>query len=204
MEPRRSLRPMTSSWRAGSIEHQCASAAHPVRLTVAGGDQPVRRRSGCLGPAGSRGSGRGGHRGVVPMGRTQQPLQMATLAPNKYWSPPTDLSLPGEDASDPQVAMGARGAAVVVWRGWDGAHYRVQASSRGETGSGRRRTVFRRPARMHGIHRWRWGRMAWQSWLGADRTEPVTKCRRAPASRTDRGRRRSCSRWLAATHGIRG
>ena len=61
-------------------------------------------------------------------------VQVATLAPNEYWSPPADLSLPGEDASDPQVAMGARGTAVVVWRRWDGAHYRVQASSRGENG----------------------------------------------------------------------
>jgi len=61
-------------------------------------------------------------------------VQVATLAPDEYWSPPTDLSLPGEDASDPQVAMGDRGTAVVVWRRWDGTHYRVQASSRGENG----------------------------------------------------------------------
>ena len=61
-------------------------------------------------------------------------VQVATLAPNEHWSPPTDLSLPGEDASDPQVAMGARGTAVVVWRVWDGAHYRLQASSWGENG----------------------------------------------------------------------
>jgi hypothetical protein len=61
-------------------------------------------------------------------------VQVATLAPNEHWSPPRDLSLPGEDASDPEVAMGDRGTAVVVWRGWDGAHYRVQASSRGENG----------------------------------------------------------------------
>jgi hypothetical protein len=62
-------------------------------------------------------------------------VQVATLAPNEYWSPPRDLSLPGEDASDPEVAMGDRSTAVVVWRGWDGAHYRVQASSRGENGT---------------------------------------------------------------------
>jgi hypothetical protein len=61
-------------------------------------------------------------------------VQVATLAPNEHWSPPRDLSLPGKDAFDPQVAMGARGTAVVVWREWDGAHYRVQASSRGENG----------------------------------------------------------------------
>lgn len=61
-------------------------------------------------------------------------VQVATRAPNEYWSPPTDLSLPGDDASDPQVAMGARGTAVVVWRRWDGARFRVQASSRGENG----------------------------------------------------------------------
>lgn len=61
-------------------------------------------------------------------------VQVATLAPNEYWSPPTDLSPPGADASDPQVAMGDRGTAVVVWRGWDGTNYRVQSSSRGENG----------------------------------------------------------------------
>jgi hypothetical protein len=61
-------------------------------------------------------------------------VQVATVAPNEYWSSPTDLSPPGEDASDPQVAMGDRGTAVVVWRGWDGSHYRVQAISRGENG----------------------------------------------------------------------
>jgi hypothetical protein len=61
-------------------------------------------------------------------------VQKATLAPNEHWSPPSDLSLPGEDASDPQVAMGDRGTAVVVWRRWDGAHHRVQASSRGQNG----------------------------------------------------------------------
>ena len=62
-------------------------------------------------------------------------VQVATLSTNEYWSQPRDLSLPGEDASDPQVAMGARGTAVVVWRAWDGTHYRVQASSRGENGN---------------------------------------------------------------------
>ncbi len=61
-------------------------------------------------------------------------VQVATVSPKEYWSPPSDLSLPNEDASDPQVAMGDRGTAVVVWRRWDGAHYRVQASSRGENG----------------------------------------------------------------------
>jgi hypothetical protein len=61
-------------------------------------------------------------------------VQVATLAPNEYWSPPMDLSPLGEDASDPQVAMGDRGTAVVVWRRWDGTNYRVEASSRGENG----------------------------------------------------------------------
>ena len=73
-------------------------------------------------------------------------VQVATLAPNEYWSPPTDLSLPGEDASDPQVAMGARGTAVVVWRGWDGSHYRVQASSRGENGKWSTPTSLSKPS----------------------------------------------------------
>ena len=62
-------------------------------------------------------------------------VQAATLAPDEDWSPPRDLSLPGEDASNPEVAMGDRGTAVVVWREWDGAHYRVRASSRGNNGN---------------------------------------------------------------------
>ena len=61
-------------------------------------------------------------------------VQVTTMAPNENWSQPRDLSLPGEDASDPQVAMGERGTAVVVWRDWDGANFRVQSSSRGENG----------------------------------------------------------------------
>jgi hypothetical protein len=61
-------------------------------------------------------------------------VQVATLAPNEHWSPPTDLSSLGEDALDPQVAMGDRGTAVVVWRRWDGTNYRLQSSSRGENG----------------------------------------------------------------------
>ena len=61
-------------------------------------------------------------------------VQVATQKRDEYWSPPIDLSLPGVDASDPDVAMGDRGTAVVVWRHWDGTHYRVQASNRGENG----------------------------------------------------------------------
>ena len=45
-------------------------------------------------------------------------VQATTRATNGSWSAPVTLSKPGEDAWDPQVAMGAHGTAVVVWRRW--------------------------------------------------------------------------------------
>jgi hypothetical protein len=45
------------------------------------------------------------------------------------------LSDPGQDAFEPQVAVDADGDAVVVWRRFDGANWRVQARRRSATGA---------------------------------------------------------------------
>lgn len=46
------------------------------------------------------------------------------------WTSPVMLSAAGENARDAQVAVDARGDAVVVWDRFDGAHWRVQATRR--------------------------------------------------------------------------
>ena len=57
-------------------------------------------------------------------------VQATTRAANRTWSSPVALSRSGEDAWDPQVATGANGRSVVVWRRWSGSGYQVQASTR--------------------------------------------------------------------------
>ncbi|MFT3863727.1 MAG: hypothetical protein QM729_05585 [Solirubrobacterales bacterium] len=47
-----------------------------------------------------------------------------------HWSRPVDLSVPGENAVAPRVAIDPAGEAVAVWRRFDGAHGIVQAASR--------------------------------------------------------------------------
>ncbi len=46
------------------------------------------------------------------------------------WQPPTDLSVPGADAEEAQVAIGPEGEAVAVWEREEGGHDEVQASVR--------------------------------------------------------------------------
>ncbi len=41
-----------------------------------------------------------------------------------------NLSITGEDASQPQVAVGVDGATTVVWTGWDGLNYIVRRNTR--------------------------------------------------------------------------
>jgi hypothetical protein len=45
------------------------------------------------------------------------------------------LSSGGQNAANPQVAVDATGDAVLTWRRFDGAHYRVQARSRSAAGA---------------------------------------------------------------------
>jgi hypothetical protein len=51
------------------------------------------------------------------------------------WAAPLDLSIPGQDAVDPQVAVDAGGDAVFTWRALDGPSYRVQARARSAAGA---------------------------------------------------------------------
>jgi hypothetical protein len=46
------------------------------------------------------------------------------------WLPPVDISRPGGDATEPQVAVDSAGDVVVVWRRFDGADYAIEAVER--------------------------------------------------------------------------
>ncbi len=56
-------------------------------------------------------------------------VQASAGSPGASFSTPADLSAPGEDAEDPDVAMNAGGAATVVWQRFDGANKIAQAST---------------------------------------------------------------------------
>jgi hypothetical protein len=57
----------------------------------------------------------------------------------RAWQPPRTLSLTGEIADDPRVALDARGRALVVWRAsppsTGSSHLRLEMAARGRTGS---------------------------------------------------------------------
>jgi hypothetical protein len=57
------------------------------------------------------------------------------------WLPPTDLSVPGGEAIEPQVALDPAGDAVAVWRRHNGFNYVLESASRPAGGS------FSAPAR---------------------------------------------------------
>lgn len=63
-------------------------------------------------------------------------VQVAVRAAGGTWQAPVNLSAPGRDASDPQVAVDAQGNAVAVWRRRDNADNAiVQGSVRAAGGS---------------------------------------------------------------------
>ena len=51
------------------------------------------------------------------------------------WTEPIDLSAPGQDPGDPEVAVDADGDAVFTWLRSDGTDYRIQARARSATGT---------------------------------------------------------------------
>ncbi|MFT3866295.1 MAG: PKD domain-containing protein [Solirubrobacterales bacterium] len=57
-------------------------------------------------------------------------VQATTRAAGGGWQPPVDLSAPGVDAKDAQVAVDQAGDAVAVWEGYEGGHWIAQAASR--------------------------------------------------------------------------
>ncbi len=51
------------------------------------------------------------------------------------WTEPINLSAPGQDPGDPEVAVDADGDAVFTWLRSDGTDYRIQARARSATGT---------------------------------------------------------------------
>jgi hypothetical protein len=64
---------------------------------------------------------RDGHRSIV---------EAATRTAAGAWSGPAALSAAGENAVEPEVAIGPAGEAVAIWKRFDGAHAIVQSDSR--------------------------------------------------------------------------
>jgi hypothetical protein len=62
-------------------------------------------------------------------------IQAASRSSGATWSSPTSLSAPGQDAHDPQVAVGPDGTVIAVWGRWDGSTDRVQAASMAPAGT---------------------------------------------------------------------
>ena len=54
----------------------------------------------------------------------------APAAAHRAWLVPANLSAPGRDATEPQVAVDGSGAAVAVWARFDGSDTIIQASAR--------------------------------------------------------------------------
>ena len=57
-------------------------------------------------------------------------IQTAVRPAGGAWSAPQDLSAPGEDAREPEVAFDGWGNAMAIWSRSNGAHYVIQAAER--------------------------------------------------------------------------
>jgi hypothetical protein len=66
---------------------------------------------------------------------TNDRVELRTLSAGGTLTPTQLLSIAGEDAVDPHVAVDATGDAIVVWQRSDGTHSRVQARTRSSTGT---------------------------------------------------------------------
>lgn len=64
-------------------------------------------------------------------------VQAATHAASGLWQPPVDLSVTGQNADLPQVALDAHGNAVAVWQRFDGTADVIQSSIRPAGGTRR-------------------------------------------------------------------
>ena len=62
-------------------------------------------------------------------------IQAATRPPGGSFAPTVDISVAGEDAYYPQVAVGPDGTATAVWERYDGSNYIIQAATRPPGGS---------------------------------------------------------------------
>jgi hypothetical protein len=57
-------------------------------------------------------------------------IQSASRAAGARWSRPVNLSAPGRNAEEPEVAIDPAGEAVAVWERFDGRFERIQFASR--------------------------------------------------------------------------
>jgi hypothetical protein len=57
-------------------------------------------------------------------------IQTSTLLNEEEWQLPIDLSLPGQDACDPQIALDVEGNKTAIWSRFNGSHFVVQVSTR--------------------------------------------------------------------------
>lgn len=60
---------------------------------------------------------------------SEQVVQASTRPPNGVFGGPVDLSAPGQDAVDPQVAIGPDGSAIAVWRRGSVGNLTIQSAS---------------------------------------------------------------------------
>jgi hypothetical protein len=57
-------------------------------------------------------------------------IQLATKAVDGNWNAPIDLSIPGQDASEPQLKLSESGQLVAVWKRSNGANFLIESSTR--------------------------------------------------------------------------
>jgi hypothetical protein len=103
-------RPVGSSWGAATDLSAPGQNAKDPQLRVGAGGQAIavwRRYDG-----------------------SDYRIQAAERAPSGSWSPPVDLSAPGESAEEPEIAVGPQGTAVAVWQRSNGTNTIVQAAVR--------------------------------------------------------------------------
>jgi hypothetical protein len=62
-------------------------------------------------------------------------IEASTAGPSDKWSRSAELSVPGENAIAPGVAIDAAGEAVAVWDRFDGEHQIIQATAHPADGS---------------------------------------------------------------------
>jgi hypothetical protein len=74
-------------------------------------------------------------------------IQSASRAAGARWSQPVDLSRPGRNAEEPEVAIDPAGEAVAVWERFDGRWDRIQSASRRPGGSWSKPTDLSGPGR---------------------------------------------------------
>src|SRR5207247_5578574 len=59
---------------------------------------------------------------------TNMRVQATFRRKGEYFGPPQTLSAPGQDASQPKVALDPAGGAAAVWQRYDGTNLRVEAA----------------------------------------------------------------------------